>query len=163
MRARVIRSPRGTRSAWVLLLMILAPMLQAQADPRTNYLLHCMGCHQPEGAGTAMGIPALRDRVGYYLDLPGGRDYLLHIPGARNAPLKDDELALVMNWVIEQFAGRSLPARWERFTATEVAQARAAKPVDIDAWRAKLWAQLPAQEVAASNADATPASKATLY
>jgi hypothetical protein len=153
--------------AWALTLMALAPVLQAQANPRTDYLLHCMGCHQAEGAGTAMGVPALRDRVGYYLELPGGRDYLLHVPGARNAPLQDDALASVMNWVIEQFGGSSLPAHWERFTAREVALARAGEPVDIDAWRAQLWAQLPAPDaavVAATPADnsrvesATPAS-----
>lgn len=114
-----------------------------------------MGCHQAEGAGTAMGVPALRDRVGYYFDLPGGRDYLLHVPGARNAPLPDADLASVLNWVVEQFAGRSLPDRWEPFTAREVAQARASEPVDIDAWRAKLWAELPASEARPASAAAT--------
>lgn len=140
--------------------VLLAPVLPAHANPRTDYLLHCMGCHQAEGAGTAMGVPALRDRVGYYLELPGGRDYLLHVPGARNAPLPDDALASVMNWVVEQFAGRSLPARWEPFTAREVALARAGEPVDIDAWRAQLWAQLPAPDAAA--VAATPANDGLL-
>ncbi|MGA0840287.1 MAG: c-type cytochrome [Pseudomonadales bacterium] len=141
-RQRCITPGRGIGLA----LLILGGLLAAptQADPRTHYLLHCMGCHQPEGAGTPMGIPALRDRVGYYLDLPGGRDYLLHVPGARNAPLTDDDLAAVMNWVIESFGGSSLPTRWEPFTAREGERARSLEPVDIDAWRARLWAQLPA-------------------
>jgi len=124
------------------LALLLAMPSTALADPRTDYLLNCMGCHLADGSGTPPGIPALRERVGYYLQIPGGRDYLLRVPGASNAPLSDARLAGVLNWVVTEFAGRSAAPDWRRIEATDVAAARAAAPVDIDAWRHALWAEI---------------------
>lgn len=122
------------------LLAILAS--NAPADPGTDYLLHCRGCHLADGTGTPPGIPALRDRVGYYLQVPGGRDYLTQVPGASNAPLSDERLAGLLNWVIGEFAGNSEPSDWMPFSATEVGQGRGADPSDIDAWRRALWQEI---------------------
>lgn len=126
----------------ILLVLLIALPSLAVADPRTDYLLHCMGCHLADGSGTPPGIPALRERVGYYLRLPGGRDYLLRVPGASNAPLSDARLAGVLNWVVTEFAGRSAAKDWRRFEAADVSAARTAAPVDIDAWRHALWAEI---------------------
>ncbi|MFM7118668.1 MAG: c-type cytochrome [Gammaproteobacteria bacterium] len=114
------------------------------ARARANYLLHCMGCHRADGIGTANRIPALRDRVGYYLGFAEGRDYLLHVPGALNAPISSHDLASVMNWVIAEFGGRSNPNDWTAITADEVARARSLRPVDIDALRVRVWAAVAA-------------------
>jgi hypothetical protein len=122
--------------------LLLCHALPTAADPRTDYLLHCMGCHLADGSGTPPGIPALRKRVGYYLQVPGGRAYLLKVPGAANAPLPDARLAQVLNWVVESFGGESVPRHWTRFEPAEVAAARAAPPVDIDAWRDELWREI---------------------
>jgi mono/diheme cytochrome c family protein len=118
---------------------------QSAAEPRTDYLLHCMGCHLADGSGTPPGIPALRDRVGYYLQIPGGRDYLLQVPGAANAPLTDVRLAAVLNWVVGEFAGVSAPPDWSPFDPAEVRAARSTTPTDIDAWRHALWREIEAR------------------
>jgi hypothetical protein len=114
------------------------------ARARAHYLLHCMGCHRADGVGTENRIPALRDRVGYYLGFADGRDYLLHVPGALNAPIADQDLASVMNWVIAEFGGASTPDAWSAITANEVTRARSLPPVDIDALRARVWAAVAA-------------------
>jgi mono/diheme cytochrome c family protein len=134
--------PRLAAAALLLLLLLGG---QSAAEPRTDYLLHCMGCHLADGSGTPPGIPALRDRVGYYLQIPGGRDYLLQVPGAANAPLTDVRLAAVLNWVVGEFAGMSAPPDWPPFDAVEVRAARSATPADIDAWRHVLWREIEAR------------------
>lgn len=114
------------------------------ARARAHYLLHCMGCHRADGVGTGNRVPALRDRVGYYLGFADGRSYLLHVPGALNAPIGAEDLASVMNWVVAEFGGASTPDQWSAITADEVARARSVPPVDIDALRARVWATVAA-------------------
>jgi mono/diheme cytochrome c family protein len=114
----------------------------AGAEPRTDFMLHCMGCHLADGSGTPPGIPALRDRVGYYLQIPGGREYLTQVPGVANAPLDDARLAGVLNWIVREFGHKSTPAEWTPFTAAEVSRNRGRGPVDIDARRHALWREV---------------------
>ena len=138
---------RSRTPAWVAAIGTLLATLagNAVAEPRTDYLLHCRGCHLADGTGTPPGIPALRDRVGYYLQIPGGRDYLTQVPGASNAPLSDERLTGVLNWVIGEFAGGSAPSDWAPLSATEVGQGRRVAPADIDAWRRALWQEIETQ------------------
>lgn len=114
----------------------------AGAEPRSDFMLHCMGCHLADGSGTPPGIPALRDRVGYYLQIPGGREYLTQVPGVANAPLDDARLAGVLNWIVREFGRASAPPEWAPFTAAEVGRSRGQGPVDIDARRHALWREV---------------------
>jgi mono/diheme cytochrome c family protein len=107
-------------------------------------MLNCMGCHLADGVGAPPEIPRLADRVGYFLTIPDGRAFLAQVPGAANSLLDDERLARVLNWIIEEYAGASLPAQWQPFDAAEVTQYRAARPDDIDALRHRLTAQLAA-------------------
>jgi hypothetical protein len=137
--------PRTASFAFVIAALGLAfsPCVAADAAPagqaRTDFMLHCMGCHRADGTGTPPGIPALRNRVGYYLQIAGGREYLTQVPGAANAPLSDARLAGVLNWIIAEYAGPSAPAAWTPFTPGEVRQSRGTGPSDIDARRLQLW------------------------
>jgi mono/diheme cytochrome c family protein len=114
----------------------------AAADARQDYMLNCMGCHLLDGGGAPPDIPRMKDRVGYFLGIPHGREYLAQVPGAANSLLDDARLAAVLNWIIDEFAGASAPSRWQRYDATEVSAYRAARPVDIDALRGQLTAEL---------------------
>jgi mono/diheme cytochrome c family protein len=107
----------------------------AAADARQDYILNCMGCHLVDGAGKPPSIPRLADRVGYYLTIPQGRAYLAQVPGAANSLLTDAQLAAVLNWVVAEFAGASMPARFEPYETTEVGTYRDARPADVDALR----------------------------
>ena len=68
-----------------------------------DYLLSCAGCHRFDGSGSGR-VPALYDTA-HLLTLPGGREYLASVPGVAQAPLSDERLAALLNWVIEEFGG----------------------------------------------------------
>ena len=49
-----------------------------------------------------------------------GRAYLVQVPGASQSPLTDEELAAVINWLLEEYAG----GEFNRFTGQEVSEHR---------------------------------------
>jgi len=122
----------------------------AAADARQDYVLNCMGCHRVDGTGAPSAIPRLKDRVGYYLTTAQGRAYLAQVPGAANSLLDDVKLAQVLNWIVTEFAGASLPEQWTRYGAAEVAQYRATRPDDIDAVRHAVYAAVAKIDPAAA-------------
>ena len=136
------RSSQLVAALWLM----LPPAVAAQErSPRIHYTIQCQGCHLENGAGRPPDIPALKDRIGYLLQIPGGREYLVQVPGAANAPIDDAELAGVLNYMIRSFAGRSMPPSFEPYTRGEVARLRPATPLDIDAIRHRLSAEVEAR------------------
>ena len=97
-----------------------------------DYLLGCAGCHTLDGSGSAH-VPSLRG-VDRLLAKPGGRDYVLRVPGVANAPLSDARLAALLDWIFASFGNHAAP----HFTAAEVHAARATSFVDPKAARAAL-------------------------
>lgn len=97
-----------------------------------DYLLGCAGCHGLDAAGSAR-VPSLRG-VDRLLARPGGRAYVLRVPGVASAPLSDARLAALLEWIFVNFDNHT-PTR---FTAAEIAAARAAPFVDPKAARAAL-------------------------
>lgn len=91
---------------------------------RTNYILMCQGCHLADGAGTPDKVPALKDEVGRFLSVEGGREYLIQVPGTSQSPLNDQETAAVLNWILENFSHAELPADFTPYTTAEVARYR---------------------------------------
>ena len=76
-----------------------------------NYMLNCQGCHGPTGAGTADGsVTVMTDFVGKFLLVPGGRKYLVQVPGSANAPLSDQKLAELLNWMLWRVSPKQVPA-----------------------------------------------------
>jgi len=53
-----------------LVLLLTGPV---SADEAFDYVMHCRGCHGPEGQGAPGGAPDLRGTVGRFLKVPGGR------------------------------------------------------------------------------------------
>ncbi len=83
---------------------LLAFATPARADTRTDYLLHCSGCHLPDGSGAPDDVPSLRDGLGWIVSVAEGRGYLVRVPGSSQAMLNDAELAAVINWVLASSA-----------------------------------------------------------
>jgi len=123
----------------VLALLISLHAAYAVADPRINYLLHCSGCHLPNGESAPPEVPSLRDQLGAIASSSVGRDYLARVPGAAQTPLSDSELAEVLNWVLREFNAQSLPESFVPLTASEVAQSRQNVLVDPEGYRKRLW------------------------
>ena len=108
----------------VLFLVCVAPGSQADDRNRENYLLHCSGCHLPDGGGVPGTTPSLRE-LAPILAAPGGREYLGRVPGVVQAPLSDVELARLLNWVLASMSGA--PAD-PPYSETEIRSLRA-KPI----------------------------------
>ena len=135
-----------------LLLAGLAGFGAARADAgQKNYRLYCMGCHGADGSGSPVnGIPCMRGEVGHFLRVPEGRAYLSQVPGTLNTPLNDAETAELLNWVMKNIAGRSVPADFKPYTEADVKGYRATIPEDIPGLRVELVKRIEALAAAGS-------------
>ena len=119
---------RRSRLAVVLCGAIAAGGVQAHADQgaaaRIDYLLHCSGCHRPDGAGAPPEVPSLRGPIGSIVGTPEGREYVARVPEAAQAPLSDHALAGVLNWMLREFSAHTLPEGFRPLDAEEVGAAR---------------------------------------
>ena len=91
-----------------------------------------------EGLGAPDRVPPLANSVGRFLEVEGGREYLVQVPGVAMAPLNDKELADVLNWVAETYAPSEFLRSPTRFTASEVARYRTKIIDDVSARRSQL-------------------------
>jgi mono/diheme cytochrome c family protein len=103
--------------------------------PAVNYLLQCQGCHRPDGGATPGTVPALDGQVARFLSLPGGREYLVRVPGSAQAPLDDAELAELLNWLVRRFGPAADAERAAPFSAEEVGPLRVRPLTDVAATR----------------------------
>ena len=83
------------RTAVLLATVAVAASAHAYA-PNVEYALNCQGCHRADGAGTPGSVPPLTGSVARFLGVPGGREYLVQVPGVAQAPLDDATLAAVV-------------------------------------------------------------------
>jgi mono/diheme cytochrome c family protein len=113
------------------------------ARAKVNYMLNCQGCHGPDGAGTADGaVPAMKDFVGKFLSVDGGRAFLVRVPGSANSALTDTALAEVLNWMLWELSSTQIPAQFSPYTAAEVGPLRARPLQDVAGVRASLVAKM---------------------
>lgn len=125
---------------------LFAASAPARAErPEISYMLQCRGCHLEDGSGTPGSVPAFADHVGVFLTIPGGREYLVRVPGSSQSPLSDGDLAAVLNWIVVRFGPPEVAADFEPFTAAEVARVRRPPLVEPLRVRQELLASL-AQE-----------------
>ncbi len=104
-----------------------------------SYLLHCSGCHRIDGRGVPGVAPDLRE-IGPLIQTEAGRAYLGSVPGVAQAPVDDEELARLLNWVLTEIAGTTPdPA----YSAREVGVLRAEPLRDPVAARRRLLAPKP--------------------
>ena len=115
-----------------------APSISPAHSTRALYVLHCAGCHSLDGSGSASArVPDMR-QLGQFLRVPGGREFLLQVPGVMGSGLNDEQIAQVTNWVLSSIASASIPSQHRDFDASEVSQARRTPLVDVAATRAVL-------------------------
>jgi len=130
---------------------LLAASVAAAADvsgPALDYALNCQGCHRADGAGTPGSVPALAGSVATVLRAPGGRDYLVRVPGVAQAALDDAALAALLNWLLPRFDPAHRPAGFMPYTADEVGRLRGQPFTDVERARREVLdaaARLPAR------------------
>lgn len=144
-------------TALVGALFILSPATQAKRPiPATNaeqlayflgnegaykdYMLQCAGCHRFDGKGAEnRGIPSFVNSIGLFTRLPEGRSYMIRVPGAAQSQINNDELALVLNWIVANYSPEEYQSgHYRPFTAAEVGASRGHRLADVAAERARL-------------------------
>ena len=108
-----------------LLLLLAASSGWATEPAEADYMLNCQGCHLPDGSGfPARQVPDLRNQMGRFLSVPGGREFLVQVPGSAQSGLNDADLARVLNWMLLRLSAAQLPADFQPYTAAEVGALR---------------------------------------
>jgi hypothetical protein len=93
-------------------------------SPRTNYLLSCGGCHGLNGVSNSRLVPDLKDKVGYFLNLPVGRGYLVRLPNVAFSMTTDEALTGLLNFMVFTLGGASVPKGAKPYSVHEVSQLR---------------------------------------
>lgn len=127
------------------------------ADPQTDYMLHCRGCHGPDGAGAPGAAPSFRGQVAKFLWVPEGREYLIRVPGTAQSELSDARTAALLNWILHAFSAREIPADFVPFSEEEVTRHRRPPLTDVVAVRGNLMRAIQAHALAHPGAAAEPA------
>ena len=136
-------------------LTLAVPLVAEEYDAqraRFNYQMSCQGCHTPDGAG-ASAVPRMKGFVGTFLRSPRGREFLVRVPGAATSALGDAELAEVLNWILLDFGGASVPGDFRRYTGAEVAALRKSPLFEIDRYRQQLLAEIASNTMENQNHD----------
>jgi hypothetical protein len=117
----------------------------AHADPRVDYMLNCRGCHGPDGAGAPGAAPSFRGQVAKFLSVPGGREYLIRVPGTAQSELDDVRTAALLTWLVQEFSPGEIPVDFTPYTAAEVGPARHTPLTDVWRTRGELLRAIAAQ------------------
>jgi hypothetical protein len=78
-------------------------VLGVDDTPQVDYMLRCQGCHVGDGSGYPGKVPDLRVSLRALSGTPGGREFLLRVPGASLSILDNEQLARVYNWMFAEF------------------------------------------------------------
>lgn len=127
------------------------PISQANYSVGVNYQLQCAGCHLGDGSGSAANdTPRMKDFVGNFLKVPGGREFLVRVPGMSQSALNNAQLADLLNWLMREdgMAGKSMPEHYQPYTAEEVTELRAKTMLNLPGTRGELIKAMRAQGIA---------------
>ncbi len=122
----------------MLLLWCLIAQAGESYSPHINYILQCQGCHLADGAGTPGKVPALKNEVGRFLQVSGGREFLIRVPGTSQSALSDAEVAGLLNWILINFSSEQLPADFVPYSRKEISRYRQPPLANVSAVRASL-------------------------
>jgi mono/diheme cytochrome c family protein len=125
----------------------VASVTWAGGSPAELYTLNCWGCHKPRAEGIPGTVPRLADSMADFLQVPGGREYLVEVPGVASSALSDAEIAQVLNWLLFTFNKAELPADFKPYTAAEIAKDRPHQLIRITETRDALVKRLKAKGI----------------
>lgn len=107
-------------------------------SPRVNFLVHCSGCHLPDGRGQEGSVPDLGRFAGRFAAVPIGREFLVQVPGSAQSPLDDKDTAALLNWILSTIAKADVVP----YTPEEVTRYRRTKLLDVQKKRAEVLAAI---------------------
>jgi hypothetical protein len=101
-------------------------------------MMECQGCHLADGSGGLNSIPALHNNVAKFPAVPGGREYLVQVPGVASSSLSDQEITAVLNWMLMKFGPAEWATRYAPYTVEEVSTLRKHPLTETGSRRAEL-------------------------
>ncbi len=131
----------------LILLSLLANNYTVANDreAQVNYMLNCQGCHTPDGQGSPdKGVPTLKNFMGKFLTVKGGREFLIQVPGASQSTLNSSQLAQMTNWMLKTFDPASINQDFKPYSAEEVAMLRKVKLIKVSETRKRLLKKIEA-------------------
>ncbi len=132
---------RALIGSTALLFICMTVQADEMSTAQFNYIMHCQGCHLADGAATPDKVPALKQEIGRFLHVEGGREFLIRVPGTSQSALTDEQVAGVLNWILENFSPGELPADFIPYTTEEITRHR--QPLaNVTAVRMDLMAQI---------------------
>jgi hypothetical protein len=120
-----------------VLLCMLSSCLWAK-DPETMYMMECQGCHLADGGVGINSVPTLHNSVAKFPSVPGGREYLVQVPGVALSSLSDADTTSVLNWMLTKFGPVEWANRYAPYTVDEVADLRKNPLTEVGSKRANL-------------------------
>lgn len=108
--------------------------------PYKDYMLQCAGCHRFDGTGLELkGIPSFVNSIGLFSRIPEGRAYMIRVPGSAQSQINNNELAIVLNWIVAKYSPEEYHNdNFRPFTAAEVGASRPYRFDDVAVERDKL-------------------------
>jgi hypothetical protein len=134
------------KSRIILVAMLLFTTLAHAKDPNINFMMECQGCHSVDGSGQGDVIPTLKNNMAKFLTVPGGREFLVQVPGAAQAPLSNAETADILNWMLRRFGPQDIAEKYAPYTEEEVAALRKTPLTEVKQKRAALVKLIEQQE-----------------
>ena len=117
-------------------------VVRKMTSARSLYMLKCSGCHRVDGQGAPeAGIPPFPGFIAPLARNDDGRVYIAHVPGIMGSRLSNEQLADVLNYVIDEWAGEDA-ADTPRFTTEELAALREVPVTNIVEYRRDVVNQL---------------------
>jgi mono/diheme cytochrome c family protein len=114
--------------------------LEPMSHAAVTYAENCQGCHGAAGVSVTE-IPTLAGRIGYFARTPEGRSYLVQVPNVALNPSSDQDIAELMNWVLNTYSRAQLPRDFQPYSTEEVALLRKVR-IDVVAHRRHIVEQL---------------------
>jgi mono/diheme cytochrome c family protein len=133
--------------ALLIVALSIASAALAGGSPAELYTLNCWGCHKPRAEGIPGTVPRLADSMANFLRVPGGREYLVEVPGVAASALSNAEIAEVLNWLLVTFNKAEMPPGFKPYTAAEIARYRPHQLIRITETRDDLVKRLKAKGI----------------
>lgn len=133
-------STRRIKLALTISIALMVPtMTWADATrARADYMIHCQGCHLPDGSGFSGRVPDMRITLPQLLSVEGGRAFLIQVPGSSQSALSDARLAGVLNWLVTSKTLDGGGPDFRPYTQEEVTAVRSDRLHDVFATREAL-------------------------
>lgn len=120
-------------------------IVKGMSSAKSLYALKCSGCHRMDGMGAPeAGIPPFPGFIAPLARNQDGRVYIAHVPGIMGSRLSNDQLADVLNYVIDEWSEDTSSTPPARFTAEELTELREVRLTNIVEFRRNVVAQLSA-------------------